>query len=541
MAHSRLLLTLPKCRCRVPTASIPFIARGRWQSTNAADLPHLNPPPDDYSRFIFQDKCRVTVHAGSGGHGCVSFLREKFIEEGPPNGGDGGSGGSIYIQTVEGLTSLHKLARRGVIRASRGRNGQGKSKGGKRGNDVLIQVPVGTVVREVDRDDPVANELARLKSERLLRQQEAENEEETTEMFTPVRHDRWVLYPGANPSNFLTVKFPRSRPRRQHIAAMEPQAPIFLDLSQPMDKPLLLAAGGAGGMGNPHFVTRNMGRPEFAARGEGGMRLELDFELKILADIGLVGKPNAGKSTLLRSLTNSRTRIGNWEFTTLSPQIGTVIVDDYKGRPLVESKGKIPRTHFTIADIPGLVEDAHLDRGLGLGFLRHIERAGILAFVVDLSAGDPIQGLQKLWRELGEYGRLDEAEPVDESEDGGVIEWDTSGSGLPELDPSRGRRRSELPAETPTTVRKDGSLPRLTLPPIHKKPWFVVATKADLENTQDRYKDLQEYLTAVEKGLAEHPSGHADGWKESLHAVPVSAMRGEGVSRIPKLVMEFLA
>ncbi|KAJ5178990.1 GTPase Obg [Penicillium capsulatum] len=509
----------------------------RWQSSTAAstrpdstpsptdepaDLSHLNPSPEDYSRFIFQDKCSVPVYAGSGGNGCVSFLREKYIEEGPPNGGDGGSGGGIYIQAVEGLTSLHKLARRGIIRAARGKNGQGKSKGGKRGDDVLIQVPVGTVVREVERQDPVADELARM---RRPREQPVDEEEMD---FTPIRHDRWVLYPGANPSDFLMVKFPRLKPRRQGIAAMEPNAPIYLDLSQPMDKPMLLAAGGAGGLGNPHFATRDMGRPKFASRGEGGMKLELDFELKLLADVGLVGKPNAGKSTLLRSLTNSRTRIGNWEFTTLSPHIGTVIVDDHKGRPMVESKGKTQRTHFTIADIPGLVEDAHVDRGLGLGFLRHIDRAGILAFVVDLSVGDPVQELQKLWHELGDL-------PSRETE--GVIDWDPSGSGLPELDPQQDQ--SEETVSQPLN-RNAGSLPFLAMPPIHTKPWFVVATKADLEHTQTQYRALQEYLSAVAEGSVEHPSGHPDGWKEKMCAVPISAIRGEGVSRIPRLIMEFL-
>lgn len=476
------------------------------------------------------------MHAGPGGNGCVSFLREKYIEEGPPNGGDGGSGGGIYIQAVEGLTSLHKLARRGIIRASRGRNGQGKSRGGKRGDDVLIQVPVGTVVREVERHDPVAEELARMRKPR-----EEPTDEDVID-FTPIRHDRWVLYPGANPSDFLTVAFPRLKPRRQGIAAMEPKAPIFLDLSQPMDKPMLLAAGGAGGMGNSHFMTRSMGRPKFASRGEGGVKLELDFELKLLADVGLVGKPNAGKSTLLRSLTNSRTRIGNWEFTTLSPHIGTVIVDDHRGRPLVESKRK--RTHFTIADIPGLVENAHLDRGLGLGFLRHIDRAGILAFVLDLSVGDPVQKLQQLWHELGEYERLRDAEPEPAAEETeGVIDWDPSGSGLPELDRPR-NPRVELPIDEsmgqPLNYQSTGSLPPLPMAPIHKKPWFVVATKADLEHTQDQYRALQEYLSAVENGSAAHPSGHEDGWKEKVCAIPVSAIRGEGVTRIPKLVMEFL-
>ncbi|KAF4212755.1 hypothetical protein CNMCM5878_000774 [Aspergillus fumigatiaffinis] len=525
------------------------LVRGKWYSSgrgssqlkersiaaqaaeNSPDLSHLNPPPDDYSRFIFQDKCRSTIYAGSGGNGCVSFLREKYIEEGPPNGGDGGSGGSIYIQAVEGITSLHKLARRGVIKAGRGKNGQGKSKGGRRGEDVLLQVPVGTVVREVDRYDPVAEELKRRKAP-------AVDVDELDEIGLPsVRHDRWVLYPGSNPSDFLTTVFPRNPPRRQNIAAMEPKAPICLDLSKPMDKPILLAAGGVGGLGNPHWVSRSITRPRFASRGEGGMRLELEFELKLLADVGLVGKPNAGKSTLLRSLTNSRTRVGNWEFTTLSPSIGTVVIDDHKGRPLVEAKGKALRSNFTIADIPGLIEGAHLDRGLGLGFLRHIERAGILAFVVDLSAGDPVQGLRNLWHELGEYERIRNTEPVSESED----EWQPTG-GLPELASQDPMDDLDSPWDSPTNTPDStkGQLPSLELPPIHTKPWFVVATKADLPETQDRFKTLQDYLAAVQNGAVDHPGGYPDGWKEKVCAVPVSAIRGEGVSRIPKLVMELL-
>ncbi|KAI9368324.1 hypothetical protein BJX61DRAFT_537350 [Aspergillus egyptiacus] len=477
---------------------------------------HLNPSPEDYSRFIFQDRCRTTIYAGSGGNGCVSFLREKYVEEGPPNGGDGGSGGSIYIQAVEGMTSLHKLARRGVIRAGRGRNGRGKSKGGKRGDDVLIQVPVGTVVREVDRYDPVAVEEQRRKMKRL-------SGDDGSELGMPtIRYDRWVLYPGSNASDFLTTVFPRNPPRRQAIAALEPAAPIYLDLSQHMDKPIILAAGGAGGLGNPHWVSRSIPRPLFASRGEGGKRLELEFELKLLADVGLVGKPNAGKSTLLRSITNSRTRIGNWAFTTLEPNIGTVVIDNDKGRPLVESKGKVQRKRFTIADIPGLIKNAHLDRGLGLGFLRHIERAGILAFVVDLSAGDPAEELQELWHELRKYGELREMDAPDSEGDG--LTWNPPTYGLPEL-----QDENEL-FEVPQPKEK---LPDLALPPIHTKPWFVVATKCDLPETRDRFKALQEYLHGVEQGKNEHPGGYADGWKEQITVVPVSAMRGENVQQIP--------
>ncbi|PWY90069.1 GTP-binding protein Obg [Aspergillus heteromorphus CBS 117.55] len=524
---------------------------------------HLNPAPDDYSRFIFQDKCRSTIYAGSGGNGCVSFLREKYVEEGPPNGGDGGSGGSIYIQAVEGLTSLHKLARRGIIKAGRGISGQGKSRGGKRGDDVLIQVPVGTVVREVDRYDPVEEEIQRQKMEAKKAAEAAkaakeagmvegvegveglegfEEVDELDEMgFSSIRHDRWVLYPGSNPSDFLMTAFPKNPPRRQHIAAMEPRAPIYLDLSHHMDQPILLAAGAVGGLGNPHFVSRSINRPKFASRGEGGMRLELDFELKLLADVGLVGKPNAGKSTLLRSLTNSRTRVGNWEFTTLEPSIGTVVIDNNKGRPLVEIEGKPRRKNFTIADIPGLIEGAHLDRGLGLGFLRHIERAGILAFVVDLSRGDPVQGLKNLWHELAEYERVREVEEALADEEADPEEddltWTPPTHGLPEL------QSADTKARHHRIVSKSQSqeeLPELRLPPIHTKPWFVVATKADLLETQEHYKVLRDYLAAVEKGEAEHPGGHGGGWKKKVCAVPVSAIRGQGVERIPRLVMELL-
>ncbi|KAL4934451.1 GTP-binding protein Obg [Aspergillus undulatus] len=542
-----LLSQRSHCFCRTTTRSSALRIQNRRYATNSEpDEPidqgadseppsHLNPPPEDYSRFIFQDRCRSTIYAGGGGHGCVSFQREKYIPEGPPNGGDGGSGGSVYIQAVEGMTSLHKLARSGVIRATRGRNGQGKSKGGKRGEDVLIQVPVGTVVREVDRYDPVAEEQQRRKLEKKAAKAAKAAKEDEDDLdeeigVGSIRHDRWVLFPGANPSDFLTTVFPSNPPRRQSIAALEPNAPIHLDFTRHMDKPMLLAAGGAGGMGNGHWVSRSHPRPRFASRGEGGMRLELEFELKLLADVGLVGKPNAGKSTLLRSLTNSRTRIGNWAFTTLEPNIGTVVIDNDKGRPLVEAKGKMPRKRFTIADIPGLVKGAHLDRGLGLGFLRHIERAGILAFVVDLSAGDPIDELQELWNELGKYEELRDMEPT--ASDGGHDEltWNPPKHALPELQTEYGTESGQ----------SEKQLPELALPGIHTKPWFVVATKGDLPETQERFRALQEYLRGVEQGKHEHPGGYADGWRRKISAIPVSAMRGENVQQIPGLIMQLL-
>lgn len=546
-----LLNQTPRSRYITLNAVKRFLQSHRWQSTvndqrrpdetpsfvaPSRDLSHLNPSPDDYSRFLFQDKCTVTVYAGSGGNGCVSFHREKYVEEGPPNGGDGGTGGSVFIQAVEGLTSLHKLARRGVIKAGRGKNGQGKSQGGKRGKDVLIQVPVGTVVRELARYDPVEEEELRLKA--MIAEM---GEDEALQLYSSSR-DRWVLYPGSVPSDYFTTTFPVLPPRRSNLAALQPKAPIHLDLSEPMEKPMLLAAGAVGGYGNPHFVSRSISRPNFASKGEAGMRLDLEFELKLLADVGLVGKPNAGKSTLLRSLTNSRTRIGSWEFTTLTPNIGTVVIDNHKGRPLVESDPKAQRTNFTIADIPGLIEDAHLNRGLGLGFLRHIERARILAFVIDLSSGDSVQALKALWCELAQYERLRNAKDSVETGDD-LINWrpfdeDLTETSLCTNSDSGPPVHVAYAEEAPLPNRR--SLPPLRLPPIYTKPWFVVATKADLPGTQENFFVLRDYLSKVEKGEVEHPGGYKDGWKQQICAIPVSAIRGEGVGAIPRWVVGLL-
>ncbi|EEQ84161.1 hypothetical protein RJZ56_000521 [Blastomyces dermatitidis] len=497
------------------------------------DNSHLNPCPSDYSRSIFQDRCTLTIHAGSGGNGCVSFLREKYIDDGPANGGDGGSGGNIFIQAVEGQTSLHKLARKGIIKAGHGRSGQGKSKGGQRGKDVLLQVPVGTVVREIGRLDPLEEEERRLAE--LIREM---GKDEGMRVASE-RRERWVFYPGSQPSDFLTEDFPVLPPaRRSALAATQPKAPIYLDLSEHMPDPILLAAGGVGGLGNPTFASNTNPKPRFATRGEKGLKLELEFELKLLADVGLVGLPNAGKSTLLRSITNSRTRIGNWAFTTLSPKIGTVVIDNHSGRPLVEPKPGHPRrTNFTIADIPGLIEGAHLDKGLGLGFLRHVERAGVLAFVIDLSAGDAVQALKGLWRELYEYNRLRERDLNLQTEER-LVSW------IPLDDPSSEQFADEFGGAQqltpPTLTPSQRDVSAKSLPPMYTKPWFVIGTKADLPETQENYIDLRSYLEEVENGMVEHPSGQQNAWRGKLYSIPVSAINAQGVKSIPERVVRLL-
>ncbi|KAK5098594.1 GTPase of the mitochondrial inner membrane that associates with the large ribosomal subunit [Exophiala xenobiotica] len=320
------------------------------------------------------------------------------------------------------------------------------------------------------------------------------------------RSNPWIMYPGVDgrEARDLASNLPKPpKPRRSHLSALQPEGPIRLDLDKPMEQPILLAAGAVGGMGNPHFATKELPKPKYATKGELGVRLKFELELKLLADVGLVGLPNAGKST--------------------------VVLDNNEGRPIVKSgiEGQAPRTHFTVADIPGLVEDAHLDKGLGLGFLRHVERARILAFVVDLSGENPVEVLQSLWREVAEYENLRNAE-VNEQTESRAVEWSGFGSPSqqgPELIDEDGQQMLMYPEPSK-------QLEPLNLPPVSAKPWFVIATKADKEHTQDAFRTLQAYVAGVESGHVPHPSGRKNAWKARVAAIPVSAINDEGTATI---------
>jgi GTPase len=268
----------------------------------------------------FVDEAVITVQAGAGGNGCVSFRREKFIPFGGPDGGDGGNGGSIWLVADAGLNTLADFRRRRRFRAANGAPGAGSNCSGAGGEPVAIAVPVGTIVHE------------------------------------------------------------------------ESTGEILGDLVEPEQR-LLVARGGIGGKGNTHFKSSVNRAPRKATPGTPGELRHLRLELRLLADVGLLGLPNAGKSTLLRAVTAAKPKVGDYPFTTLHPHLGVVEMDE--GRK------------FVIADIPGLIEGAAEGHGLGTRFLRHLQRTRLLLHVVDASSHDgetpPEQGARDILHELKAY------------------------------------------------------------------------------------------------------------------------------------------
>ncbi|TES92496.1 MAG: GTPase ObgE [Desulfobacteraceae bacterium] len=269
----------------------------------------------------FIDEGIITVLSGDGGRGCVSFRREKFIPRGGPDGGDGGKGGDVVFITTSRKRTLYQFRFQKHFKAKNGAHGQGKQKTGKNGQDLVIELPPGTLVTEAET--------------------------------------------GQN----------------------------IIDLIKPGER-LVLAKGGRGGQGNTRFKTSKNRSPRFAQPGEPGETKTIKLELKLLADVGIIGLPNAGKSTLITTVSSARPKIGSYPFTTLFPSLGVVETD--RGEP------------FVVADIPGLIKGAHKGTGLGTRFLRHIERTRILVHLIDVSAidsDDPLHGYNTINKELALYNQ----------------------------------------------------------------------------------------------------------------------------------------
>jgi len=268
----------------------------------------------------FVDEAQITVAAGNGGNGCISFRREKFIPLGGPDGGDGGNGGSVWLQADENLNTLVDFRHQRHYRAQRGQNGMGRQMFGKAGEDVVIRVPVGTEVINVGTDE------------------------------------------------------------------------IIGDLTGHGER-LLVAQGGQGGKGNVHFKSSVNRAPRKATSGTPGEEREIRLELKLLADVGLLGFPNAGKSTLIRAVSAATPKVADYPFTTLYPNLGVVSVETDRS--------------FVIADIPGLIEGAADGAGLGSLFLRHVQRTRLLLHLVDMApfdeGTDPVEQVRAIEAELRKY------------------------------------------------------------------------------------------------------------------------------------------
>jgi GTP-binding protein len=263
----------------------------------------------------FIDEVKIRVIAGDGGRGCVSFRREKFVPRGGPSGGNGGNGGDVIAVADPQLTTLLDLRYQKLYRAGRGQHGMGSDCHGHRGDDRIIKVPVGTIIR-----DAATGEL-------------------------------------------------------------------IGDL-QAAGERVIVATGGRGGKGNAHFVSSTNRSPRFAQPGEPGEERELDIELRLLADVGIIGLPNAGKSTLISVISSVRPKIADYPFTTLVPNLGVVGYDDKS---------------FVVADIPGLIEGAHEGHGLGHKFLRHVTRTSLLIHLIDgsqINPDDPLKDWRTVNREL---------------------------------------------------------------------------------------------------------------------------------------------
>uniref|UniRef100_I2PXQ3 GTPase Obg n=1 Tax=Desulfovibrio sp. U5L TaxID=596152 RepID=I2PXQ3_9BACT len=327
----------------------------------------------------FVDEAWIVVRSGKGGRGAVSFRREKFIPRGGPDGGDGGKGGDVVFRADPDLLTLYDLRLRRIYEARPGEGGKGRQKHGKAAEDLIIDVPVGTELYELPalgtetHGRPETEELAEAESLSGARESDAVEEWEAAEAYAEAEE----LGEAENLDDVETpdgVPAP-SGPEGFGEAVEEAGDPeLLIDLTEP-GQTYVACKGGRGGKGNLHFASATMRTPRFAQPGESGEERRIRLVLKVLADVGIIGLPNAGKSTFIAAVSRARPKIAAYPFTTLTPNLG-VIEDDYG-------------TRLVLADIPGLIEGAHLGHGLGHRFLRHVERTRVLLHVVSAEDASP--------------------------------------------------------------------------------------------------------------------------------------------------------
>lgn len=334
---------------------------------------------------MFIDQIKVYARAGHGGKGAVAFLRETFRPKGGPSGGNGGRGGDVILEADHDLNNL--IAQYYIPRliAQNGGQGMGKGMDGKAGQDLIIKVPCGTLVWRLPSPTPVADES--------LEDSEAtaENEGGSSKLSSSLAF-RPVIHRAANLKAVeIDLSAPENNPDRADAPVENQEKELVADLTHHGER-FILCKGGRGGLGNRNFATSRRQAPRFAQPGEAGGEGDYLFELRIIAEVGLVGYPNAGKSTLLTAISKARPKIASYPFTTLHPQIGIVEYADY--------------LRLTVCDVPGLIEGAHRNVGLGHAFLRHIKRCRVLVILLDMAGTDnrnPWDDYKQILNELALY------------------------------------------------------------------------------------------------------------------------------------------
>jgi GTP-binding protein len=329
---------------------------------------------------MFVDEIKIYARAGHGGKGCVAFHREAYIAKGGPSGGNGGRGGSVILQADHDLNNLIAQYYQPRLIAEEGEGGLGKGMDGHAGKDLIVKVPCGTLVWQLAGSAGILPETTKPKND-------FEDEEEKPKFSTSASKRPLIR----SASGALAQEIDLSKEGTGAGSDTRTKGELVADLTR-HGQQFVLCKGGRGGLGNRNFATAARQTPRFAQPGEPGGEGDFLFELRIIAEVGLVGYPNAGKSTLLTAISKARPKVAPYPFTTLHPQIGILEYQDFH--------------RLTVCDVPGLIEGAHQNVGLGHAFLRHIERCKILVLLLDMAGTDnraPWDDYKNLLRELKLY------------------------------------------------------------------------------------------------------------------------------------------